>query len=434
MKRLQLGAAREIITPNIGCQLYGYSPDVFSESLEDNLTVTAFYFKQNDTQALMLTATVCLIQTELAKRILSMIEQKFKIPKENCMLCATHTHSGPNTSGTTGWGDIDEEYCSGIFIPSILLAVEKAIDSAEPVRMGTADGNSLIGINRREFGDDNSIIFGQNRWGCLNPKMTVISFIADSDKTVANIIHYGAHGTAAGKNHEISRDWSGIMIDELEKQSGAITAFFNGPEGDIGPRLSNGKTVGDMNYVRELGAKAATDAVKIFGDISTFDDTELSVSHKTLHIPLKKRTDLETAKQMWEKYKDETTNWTGMLRAHFEDIIRSYENGFVDKEVSEVEQTVIALGDIVFAAFPYELFSEIGMRIDHAFKTKSVLSLSNTNGNEGYFITKDALCRGGYEVNMFLYGHLQQYCDDADFYLMKESVEHIQKLISSEEE
>jgi hypothetical protein len=222
------------------------------------------------------------------------------------------------------------------------------------------------------------------------------------------------------------------MIDTLEKQSGAPTAFFNGPEGDVGPRLSNKKTVGNINYVRELGAVAAQDAVRIFDDIFRYTDIKLSVSHKKLSIPLKKRMDLSEAKRMFEAYKDKTVNLSGMMKKHFEDVIQSYENGFVDKEVLEVEQTLIALGDIVFASFPYELFSEIGMRIDKAFKNKSVLSLSNTNGSEGYFITGDACCRGGYEVDMFLYGHIQQFTDNADFYLMQETVKHIQNLIDEE--
>ena len=68
------------------------------------------------------------------------------------------------------------------------------------------------------------------------------------------------------------------------------------------------------------------------------------------------------------------------------------------------------------------------MRIDGALKTKSVLSLSNTNGSEGYFITQDAICRGGYEVTMFLYGHIQPYCDDADFSIFKQTAEHIESM------
>jgi len=434
MEKLQLGVAREPITPEVGGQLYGYSPDVFSESLADDLTATAFYFKQGELQALMVSITVCLIQTALAQQILALIEERFGIPKNNCMLCATHTHSGPNTSGETGWGDIDQKYCDEIFIPTILSVTEKAVHNIQPVRMGIAEGNSLIGINRREISDRNQVKLGQNPWGCFDPRMRVLSFSNIKGEIVANMIHYGVHGTAAGKNHEISRDWPGIMVDTLEKQSGAVTAFFNGSEGDVGPRLSNKKTVGNMDYVRELGAVAAQDAVRIFDGIYNYTDVELSVSHKKLLIPLKKRIAVDDAKRMLETYKDHTVNYKGMIRKYLENTIQSYEDGFVDQEACEVEQTIIALGDLVFVSFPYELFSEIGMRIDKAFQSKAVLSLSNTNGSEGYFITQDAICRGGYEVNMFLYGHIQPFCEDADFALIQETVKHIENLENESEE
>lgn len=432
MEKLQLGTAREIITPEVGGRLCGYVPDHFSESVADDLTATAFYFKQGELQALMVSITVCAIQTALAQNILALIQERFGIPKNNCMLCATHTHSGPVTLGTSGWGDLDQKYCDEIFIPAILKAVKKAVDNIQPVKMGTASGNSFVGINRRALNEENEIELSQNPWGPFNPKMTVISFADLSGNKIANIIHYGAHGTAAGRNVEITRDWSGLMVDTLEKQSGALTAFFNGPEGDVGPRLSNKETIGDLGYVHELGAVAAQDAVRIYDEIYSYTDVALSVSHKKLQIPLKKRISLDDAKQMLEFYKDYNENLFGMIHKRLENTIQSYEDGFVDQEACEVEQTIIALSDLVFAAFPYELFSEIGMRINQAVKTKSVLSLSNTNGSEGYFITQDAVCRGGYEVDMFIHGHLQQYQDNADFYLMQQSVKHIRQLINEE--
>ena len=432
MENLYLGVAREIITPEIGGQLYGYGPDVFSESVADDLTVTAFYFKQGDTKALMLSATVCLIQTQLTESILSLVAGKFNIPKQNCILCATHTHSGPNTAGVEGWGDIDKKYCDEIFIPAILSATKKAINNIKIVKMGVARGESLVGVNRRELNEKNDIVLGQTPWGSFNPEMTVISFADLEGNPVANMIHYGAHGTASGRNKEITRDWSGVMTDALEKHSGAVTAFFNGPEGDVGPRLSNKKTVGNLSYMQELGELAAKDAIKIFGKISSFSDANISASTQKLVIPLKKRMSLADAKDMLSQYKNRTENCGAMMKSHFEEVIESYQNGFIDKSGVEVEQTLIALGDIVFASFPYELFSEIGMRINSLVKTKSVLSLSNANGSEGYYITKDAACRGGYEVNMFLYAHIQQFDDDADFYLMGESVKHIKKLINEE--
>lgn len=432
MEKLYLGVAREKITPEIGSQLYGYGPDVFSESVADDLTVTAFYFKQGETKALMLSATVCLIKTELSQAIISLLAEKFNIPKQNCILSATHTHSGPNMAGVEGWGDIDKKYCDEIFIPNALASTEKAIENAQPVKMAVAKGDSLVGVNRRELNEKNDIVLGQNPWGSFNPVMTVISFSDLVGKPVANMIHYGAHGTASGRNHEITRDWSGVMTDALEKHSGAVTAFFNGPEGDVGPRLSNGKTVGNLSYMRELGELAGKDAIGVFSKISNYCDVDLSASTQNLVIPLKKRMPLQKAEEMLLEYKNRTENCGAMMKSHFEEVIESYKSEFDDKSAVEVEQTLIALGDIVFASFPYELFSEIGMRINKLVQTKSVLSLSNSNGSEGYYITRDVACRGGYEVNMFLYAHIQQFDDDADFYIMKESVKHIKNLINEE--
>ena len=434
MKQLYLGVAREKITPEIGGQLYGYNPDIRSETVADDLNATAFYFQQGDTKAVMVSVEVCLIHTQLSQKILALIEENFGIPKENGMLCATHTHSGPNTAGEAGWGPIDQAYCDSIFVPKILSAVGKAVENVQPVKMGTANGISLVGINRRELLDNNKVALGQNPWGPFNPQMTVISFINDKGERVGNMIHYGAHGTAAGLNVEITRDWSGGMIDALENHSGAITAFFNGPQGDVGPRLSNKRTTGDLSYVHEHSKMAAQDAVRIFDTITEYGDAKLSVSGKAVHLPLKKRMALADAEKMYETYKDATINIGGMIRTHLEEIIQSYQTDYVDAETVSVDQTVLALGDIVYASCPYELFSEIGMRIDKAFPSKSVLTLSNTNGSEGYFITKDAVCRGGYEVDMFLYVHTQQYHDDVDFYLMQETVKHIQSLEKESEE
>lgn len=427
MNGFQCGVARAVITPAVGGQLYGYRPDIFSESVADDLTVTAVYFEQGNCKALLLSATVCLIQTALSQEILTQIEQRFGIPKTNCILTATHTHSGPNTAGEVGWGDIDRTYCDEIFIPAILKVTEQAIGNAVPARMGVARGESLIGINRRELSEQNKLKLGQNPWGCFNPEMTVLSFADHSGAPIANLIHYGCHGTAAGRNHEITRDWSGAMVDALEQHSGGITAFFNGPEGDVGPRLSNGKTIGDLSHVHELGAIAAADVLRIFDQIENYADVTLSTSHKALSIPLQKRIDREKAAALLEQYKNETVNRKAMMRQHFESVLHSYEEGFTDQPATAMEQTLIAFNGIVFASFPYELFSEIGLRIDRAAKQK-VLSLSNANGSEGYFITKDAVCRGGYEVEMFLYGHLQPFDEDADFYLMQETVNHIQSL------
>ena len=431
MDKLQLGVGRAVITPKVGGELFGYFTEFYSDSLHDDLTATAYYFKQGDTQALLVSLTVGSLQTQMMNNLRRTVQEKFSIPATNCIFAATHTHSGPATSGQVGWGDVDHEYCDTIFIPGILSAVQLAMENTHPVTMAVAEGQSLAAINRRQPAANGKIILGQNPDGPFDSLMTVVSF-KDEDGIVANLIHYGMHGTAAGANKAISRDWSGIMIDALEEKTGAITAFFNGPEGNIGPRLSNGRTTGggDYAYVHEIGGVAARDALAISENLDNYTDVKLSVSCKMLPLPLQKRMPLEEAKKMLPQYERwlEGAGQEKLIVEHLLETIASYEQGYVDKDVAYVEQTVIALGDVVFASFPFELFSQPGLELRAALSEKTVLCLALANGSEGYFVTEADIPYGGYEVEQHLYLHLQAYANDASHYYVAETVKHIKTL------
>ena len=136
--------------------------------------------------------------------------------------------------------------------------------------------------------------------------------------------------------------------------------------------------------------------------------------------------DYQTAKEMYNQFQKETVNLEGSLKKHYEDLIASYENGFQDEQFSAFPQTQIRIGDAVFVSFPFELFCEISMRIDRASKIPYVLSLSNANGSEGYFVSQDQICYGGYEVSMFKNGHLQAYCDNADSYVIQQTLSNLE--------
>ena len=94
--------------------------------------------------------------------------------------------------------------------------------------------------------------------------MTVLSFKNEGNQIVANTIHSGARCTSVGVHPKISRDWAVFMTDTLEKESGAITAFFNGPEGNVGPKLPRGEVEGSFVFFKTIGQVAAEDAIVIF--------------------------------------------------------------------------------------------------------------------------------------------------------------------------
>ncbi len=429
-KKLMLGVTRRDITPEIGANLMGYNPHTVSNKINDNLTVTAFVFQYGDTKAAMISVTLCVIEDEICDNLRKQINESCNIPFDNIMISAIHTHSGPITATQVGWGNADKKYCDEIFFPGLLEAVKEANANLIPVQMGFATGDSFVGCNRRELDENNEVILGQCPWGAFNPKMTVISFRNEEKKVIANMIHYGCHATAAGNNTEISRDWPGVMTDMLEKESGAVTAFFNGPEGDVGPRLSNGRTTGcsDIKYAMELGAVAGYDAVNIYRKISHYCDVALTTSERKLQMKLASRIPYEYAKEQYERVKNETINHLGQERDYFERVISSYQSGYQEEEYTEIPQVAIKIGDIAFAAFGYELFSEIGMRIDKMSPIGHVLSLACTNATWGYFPTEDQLCRGGYEIKMFKTRNLQPFAPNADFNLITETLKNLEQL------
>ena len=430
MDTLYLGVGREDITPSIGTCLYGYRPELHSESIRDRLTATAFYFYRAGTKALMVSLTVGSVQTDLCNRLRTEISDRFRIPYENILLSATHTHSAPNLTGHIGWGDIDTEYYEAIFRPAMLRMVEHAMKAPVPVTCGFATGECKAGINRRELTTKNLVALGQNPWGVYNPEMTVISFRDESGKPIANMIHYGCHGTVAGASTAISRDWSGVMTDALEEESGAITAFFNGPEGDVGPRISNGRTTASPDYIPEVGGIAAESALCIYKNITDFSVPKLSAKEGMLSLPLLPKLSINEVEKGLKEFPDpDAVNWEGKMHHYYKAVKAAIEAGGEAKTCAWIPQTILRIGDIIFASFPYELFSEIGMRIDCAVKDFKVLSLSNANGSEGYFPTEDQLCRGGYEITMFRYNNVQCFTDDADYRLIKETLPNLEDIV-----
>lgn len=429
---LYLGAAEAIITPLMGTPLFGYNPGPYAEEVHDDLTATVFYFKSGDTEALLVSITVACLSTALSDEIRAKLSEALSVPRSHIMLCATHTHSGPATADAVGWGEVNRTYCDSILIPQIITAATKAFSTAVPVKMGVGVGKSHVGINRRQLLINNGTTLGQNPWGPFCSDMTVISFRAEDGSTVANLIHYGAHCTATGKNNTVTRDWPGVMTDCLAELTGGITAFINGPEGDTGPRLINGKTIGSVQLMEALGGEAAQDAVRIYKSIRYFEDAPVFCKEGTLRLPLTRRATVEEAEKQLEPYKDKETSTAIMIKDHVQAVLDAWANHLPEEEYREVRQTIFRIGKVAFIGFPFEVFAEIGLRLCVESAIPYTLPLSCTNGTEGYFPTEEAIIRGGYEIRQFLYRHIQSLTHNADWHLITETLKNMEDLTCTE--
>lgn len=430
MEKLYLGTGRSDITPEIGARLFGYQDNVYSESVNDRLTVDALVFKSGEAYSAIVSVTVCLIDTNITDSIRRKIEESFGIPYSNVIIAATHTHSGPYTASGPAVGRHEDDYCDGVLVPKILEAVKDATENLEEVSVGHATGESSAAVNRREPTEDGRIKLGQYKEGVFNPRMTVVVFRRADDSIKASIVHYGMHATASGMNREITRDWPGVVVDRIEEISGAPCAFLNGPEGDIGPRLANGRTTANLIEMKEFAKVPADDAERIYKGVNSFADADITCYLGTVKIPVKPRLSKEFVKDEIEKYMQDRLLSLGLYwNNHYKRVLKSYNEGYVEVAEHEEEQVVMRLGNIVFVAVPYELFAEIGINIQKGYDGLTVLPVSNANGSKGYFPTEKEIPLGGYETHSFRTGLIQPFVNDADKYYVSETKKNINKLI-----
>ena len=424
---LLAGAAKEDITPAVGTLLYGYVPDSVSTSVHDGLELTAVALGNGKDSALLISATLGDLNTGLSDDMRKIAGEEAGIDPLNVIIASTHTHSAPNVSGMEGWGDIDRSYVDGVLLPALRKASRRAAETMVSAEIACGVTRSEVGINRRQQLRDGNVVLGQNPWGCFDPTMTVIAVRdRDTKKSIVNIIHYGCHGTAAGNNREISRDWSGVMTDRVQRETGTLTTFFNGAVGDVGPRLTNGHTTGDITYAEELGGQAAFDAIRALRALGGYASGGFSIARGTMKIPRKPLLPESRARERLATYEEpeKLINISRLEYAYYRAVADAYDKGEPSAAPDfEYPQAVVTLGDAAFVPFPFEIFSEISMRLRAYSPFVYTLSLSNANGYEAYLPVESELVRGGYEVGCFRFSGPHPLVDNADQILIDRNLE-----------
>ncbi len=441
--QFKVGAAAEIITPPLGTPLYGYEFQRKAQKVNDDLRSCAIAVEQGDLKAILISADVVSIGSDLGNRVRTLISEATNVPFKNISISAIHTHSGPAMKSAKGWGSANESYIDEIFIPQTVKAAREAVANLTPAVMGVGTTHSEAGVNRREMQQDGTVLLGQNPYGIADLEMTVVSFRDLEGSPVANIIHYSAHGTAAGRNAEITRDWPGVMIDRMENETGAITLFFNGSEGDMGPRLSNGQTTGDsadwtktdvptgdIRYVYEIGSVAAIDAMRAYNSIKEYSEVEFKAESDILSLPYDKQWTLEEAKARIAELdaKEKLVQVENREYAKVSAIIDMYENNVPFETHLNLDQTIFAFNSVAFVPFHFELFSEISLRMRKYSPFANTLCMCNTNGSNFYLPSKDQFVRGGYEIDIFRLANVYKLTDDSDTIIINENMRILKKM------
>ena len=428
---LKVGMSKEDITPQLGCLLYGYPRERRAVRVLDSLYVSAIALEQKDQTVLLMSADVCCIDVERCDEIRMAIEQATGVKKANILYATIHTHSGPVTHTSAGWGEADVEYIRKTLIPCSIKAAQQALSLMRPAVMGVGSVESMAGINRREIDSEGRVILGQNPQGPYDPTMTVITFRDLDGGNIGNIIHFAMHPTSAGSNDSITRDWPSYMVDRLEEVTGAPCMFLNGAEGDVGPRLSTGLTWGlEEGHAKEIGLIAAEDAVKAYSAIREYQEPELSVTHGDVLLTFVQPPSLENVEREIEALgdPDKLIDVENLQYAQLQKVKEIYLSGADFPKGLKLDQTVVALGNLAMVPVPFEPFCNIALSLQEQSPFATTFMVAMTGGDVGYIPTQDQIPYGGYEVDSFHSMGIVSLVDHADKELVTQSVELLKKL------
>jgi neutral ceramidase len=422
---LQAGVYRVDITPPLGISMCGYFARAgVSNRAERPLTATAVVLASGGAKVAILGCDLISILNPAVDEIRMAIASAIGTTVESILINCSHTHCGPNT-WEFSWESDDQHQLQRSYLDNLnhlLTGCAVAADrQLRPARIGTGNGSSHIGINRRELDESGKIFLGENPEGPMDPTVGVIRIDEPSGRPMAVLFNYGCHTVTMGpKFLGLSPDFPGPARELIESATGALSIFLQGAGGDINPVTGIGPTEDDTENMTRLGQSLGAEVVRVLSEIRTSSvrgeriifasltknsmypyvpvsdsPIQISAAGEASQLPLLPLPSLEDARgiQSFCSERLEKAIQSGLpphqLAFHyrFRDwsncLLRAVESGKKQTSVS-VNLQAIRLGDVAVASAAGETLSELGLRVKTASPFADTRFLGYSNGCVGY--------------------------------------------------
>ena len=238
----QAGFAAKCITPCVGQEVPGLFARRRSTGVYDDLYARAVVIDDGATCAAFVQTDAIALPERLVTRARRLAARRCGIPGRNCLIAATHTHSGGPVFG--GFlSEPDENYVSFV-ADQIGAAIAEAHHARRPALPGIGSAAAPgLAFNRRFMMKDG---LQQTHPGKVNPNILEPAGPADPAVTVAGfcdasnfrpfgcVVHFACHGTHMNGT-EYSADYAHWVFDTFEAVYGRSfgVVCLNGACGDV---------------------------------------------------------------------------------------------------------------------------------------------------------------------------------------------------------
>jgi neutral ceramidase len=370
------GAARVDITPakDEALPMSGYAARKEGhKGIHDNLYVRAIAIEAGNARAAILTADLIGFSSRFRDRIADRIATETRIPRENILLCATHTHSAPSpgTYESVAPDSAHARYMSRVE-DSLMQAVRQALESLQPARVGEGTGRANVNVNRRALMADGTWWLGINPDGPSDKTVAVVKFETTDGRPIAILSNYAVHGTGMGQeNYLISADVPGATSRWVETHYGdaVVAPWTSGAAGDQCPIYDRFAT--RFAGVEAIGRILGEEVVRVSQGIHARPAASVHAAQSVVTCPGQRFLPGPNGRR---------------------------DGRFEDSDPVRIGLSVLRIGDVVLAGVSGEVLTGIGQRLKREAKSLRPILLTHCNGSSGYIPDDAAYEQVSYEI------------------------------------
>ena len=329
------------------------------------LTARAMVFSDGTTTIAVVGIDVLGFPSVLGDRVRKLVP---RLPAENILIGATHTHSAPDCYGFplpsgkfTGDLNFMQSVCE-----KAAEAVNEAIDKLQPAILKTAVDKAAEGIAYNYYAPQ-----------LYDRRMGVMQTVGADGTVIGTLVNYAIHPEVLGSDVGIiSPDCIGPMYDQIEQKLGGVAVFMNSAQG--GMVTADNRDLSQPGDIRNavwpdlrswteclrIGHLMADEAERIIGKADAQKEPAVANLARRIEFPVE----------------------SAMMRAIVAASPLKYP--YTDDFRISVQVNLLTIGKAQVLTIPGEALPNIGFYLKRKMKGEHNFLFGLTNDAFGYILTK----------------------------------------------
>jgi neutral ceramidase len=444
MNEFRAGFAEIDITPKPGGRRrLPYIPEASIEGVQWPLHGRVAVFDDGGTRAAIVALDLGSVLPETSASLCAAMAERGGLPAGNILISCSHTHNGPRTAFS--FGEPPELNYLQRLEAKLADAVAAAVAGLEPVKLRHGRTRTTgLSFNRRPVYAGGEVGTHGPRWvedfvapeGPTDEELQVLFALRPDGSIAGGVVNWACHPHMLLQEPVYSADFVGAMTEKLAERHGGTFLFLQGAAGNLSwddpsskpDQGDEGATVDDEAATRrriamatdwadalvEAAEAARTASEPVAGEGIRAAKRTVDIAQRT---PTREQVELafwflaqEPGSVDLDEFNQKMTGhrYTIYGNSPLQDLFAREAIGMWEwhhraglrPPLQPVELIALAIGDVAFAGYPAEMFTEFGLRTKAESPFAATFVCELANGWVGYIPTAEAFDHGGYETRI----------------------------------